>query len=253
MTIEIAIRTLEERVEPLERFIRLFAASLEQPFFEQDSDISAFRYAKPDVRHFCLLKGVKALSALNASFAHARSGYVQEASVLIRTLMEATRHIEYVLDLDDSKEHKATVEKYMAEYFADTDRAAGAEMKRAPIQQGRVHEQLGKTLDEIASQGKGLENRVSAKVMYKRTYHRLSGYVHGSYPELMDLYGNRPGYFHMQGMSGTLKDGEMLEQLDAFIETTMTSFVIMIQQLNLRAFVDGDALIGAWYRAYFAR
>jgi hypothetical protein len=93
---------------------------------------------------------------------------------------------------------------------------------------------------------------VSAKAMYKRTYHRLSGYVHGSYPELMDLYGNRSGYFHMHGMSGTLKDGEMLEQLDAFIETTMTSFVIIIQQLNLRAFVDGDPLIGAWYRAYFA-
>jgi hypothetical protein len=154
MTIEAAIQALEEKIEPLERVIRLFAAQLGQPIFEKDDTISAFRYAKPDVRHFCLLKAAKAMGALNACFVLAKAGFMQEIFALLRTLMEATRHIEFVLDIDDSTEHKTTVEKYMAEYFADTDRAAGSEMKRAPIQQGRVHEQLGKTLDEIAARGK---------------------------------------------------------------------------------------------------
>jgi hypothetical protein len=75
--------------------------------------------------------------------------------------------------------------------------------------------------------------------------------VHGSYPEMMDLYGDRPGYFHLHGMSGTPKDGEIIEQLATFIETTRTTFVIMIQQLNLRSIVDADPVIAVWYRDYF--
>lgn len=116
-----------------------------------------------------------------------------------------------------------------------------------------MHDQLGKTLDEIAVQGKGLENRASAKLAYRRTYHRYSGYVHGSYPEMMDLYGNKPGYFHLHGMSGTPRDGEILEQLGSFIETTFTTFVVMIQQLELKTIADADPVIGKWYKDFFER
>ena len=46
MTIEAAVRTLEEKIDPLERVIRLFAACLPPPILEKDEEISAFRYAK---------------------------------------------------------------------------------------------------------------------------------------------------------------------------------------------------------------
>jgi hypothetical protein len=47
MTIEAAVRPLEEKIGPLERVIRLFAAGLPPPILEKDEEISAFRYAKP--------------------------------------------------------------------------------------------------------------------------------------------------------------------------------------------------------------
>jgi hypothetical protein len=192
MTIEVALKVLDARLDPLKRVVRLFSASLESPVLTENGGTKGFRYSAPDVQHFCLLKAVKALSAMNAALELARSGFIQEVVVLIRTIIEATRHIEFVLDLDDSISHKETVRKYMAEYFADVDRGPGVELRREPIQQGKVHEQLGKTLDEIA-EGKGDRNRVSAKVIYKRTYRQYSGYVHGRYPEIMDLYGGRAG------------------------------------------------------------
>jgi hypothetical protein len=252
MTIEVAIAALETKLDPLERTIRLFSASLEKPTQVKGAGGNGFRYSGPDVRHFCLLKAVKALSAMNAALVLARSGFVQEVIVLIRTIVEATRHIEFVLDLDISAGHKETVRKYMEEYFADSDRGPGVQMRREPIQQGKVHEQLGKTLDEIA-EGKGARNRISAKIVYKSTYHQYSGYVHGRYPEIMDLYGGRPGQFHVHGMSGTPKDGEVLEQLAAFCDTMSTTFIIMIEQLDLRAIVEADPIVGNWYRDYFRK
>lgn len=251
MTVEAALRSLEERIDPLERIVRLFAASLDAPLLLDSAEWRGFRYVQPDVRHFCLLKAVKALSALNAGFELATKGFVQETFVLMRTLVESTNHIEFVLDPNDSLEHKAEVERYMSEYFADSDRGAGAEMKRPPIQQGRIHTVLGNSLDELSKQYEPSDDRVAAATLYKRTYHIYSSYVHGGYPEMMDLYGGRPGQFHLHGMSGTRKEAEILEILDTFTTTVATTVVIMVQGLNLREIVDADPVTAIWYKNYF--
>jgi hypothetical protein len=47
MTTEGAVRVLGEKIDPLERVIRLLAARLPPPILEKDEGISAFRYAKP--------------------------------------------------------------------------------------------------------------------------------------------------------------------------------------------------------------
>jgi hypothetical protein len=60
-----------------------------------------FRYATPGAEHFCLLKAVRVVSALNAALELARCGYAQEIGVLMRTLVECTTHIEYVLSARD--------------------------------------------------------------------------------------------------------------------------------------------------------
>jgi hypothetical protein len=75
VSIEIALRTLEESVDPLERIVRLLAAHLDKPRLQRTDDNYAFRYGSPDIRHFCLLKAARALSAFNASVELARKGY----------------------------------------------------------------------------------------------------------------------------------------------------------------------------------
>ncbi len=136
MSTESALQDLEEKLDPLERVIRLFTAG--------------FRYEAPDVRHFCLLKAVRALSALNAAIELARKGYTQEIAVLMRTLIECTTHIEFVLEINDSEEHQAVVRRYINDFFADHQRSPIAEIRRAQIQQGKVHATLGRALDKIA-------------------------------------------------------------------------------------------------------
>ena len=106
MSIEAGLNALQEDVEPLERIIRLFAAKLGAPVLQMTPAGNAFRYSSPDVRHFCLLKAARALSDFNACVELARKGYLQEVCVLIRTMVECTRHLEYVIEPYGSEGHR---------------------------------------------------------------------------------------------------------------------------------------------------
>jgi hypothetical protein len=245
---ERALGALRLRIEPLERIVEKFAESLVAPRLVEYSGGQGFRYDNPDVRHFCLLKAARMVSALNASIELAKGGYAQEVAILIRTLIECGTLIEFVLDLNDAEDHKKLVDKYLTEFFADNERGEGAAVRKAQVPQGVVHDRLGKTLDEIAEAVEKTEGRTPAAQLYRSVYRVYSNYVHPKYPESMDLYGGRPGHFHLRGMSATPKDLENVEQIATHIESACNSFIIMIQQLYLYDIVDNDPVAGAWYR-----
>jgi hypothetical protein len=243
-------RALELRISPLEGIVQAFAASLTRPKRYEECSDRGFRFEAPDVRHFCLLKAARVVSALNAAVHLARGGYVQEVGVLSRTIIECTTHIEYVLDMDNSDEHEAAVKAYIEAFLR---RHSAAEIVRAQVPQGKVHATIGKTLDEIAVQYGDIKERKPSATLYSHVYRLLSNYVHAKYPECMDMYGGTPGKFHLQGMSGTPKDNENLEQIAAMIDTASNAFVIMIRQLSLRDLVSKTQTLDAWYKERLER
>jgi hypothetical protein len=248
MDIEVALTALEAEIEPLERLLRIFAASLNAPHLRRgDGDTRFFRYDHPDVRHFCLLKSVVMVSALNASFALARKGHVQEINVLMRTVAECSGHIEFVIEPFNSDDHRAAADGYVKDYFADSKRSPVAEITKAHIKQGEVHAALGETLDDFVERQGDTKGRIPPVVLYSNSYRIFSNFVHARYPEAVDLFGGRPGEFQLRGMSGTAKDTENLATLQAFLETAAITGVRMIQGLNLRSLVEGDALVARWY------
>lgn len=251
MSFERPWRALEQRIAPLERLVMVIASSLKPPKYYREYEDAGFRYEAPDVRHFCLLKAARVVSALNASVHLARGGYVQEIAVLMRTVIECTTHIEYVLDLDNSAAHKAAVEVYLKAFFDDARRHPVAAIKKAQVPQGKVHETLGKTLDEIAAACGDTKERKPAATLYSHVYRVFSNYVHAKYPECMDMYGDTPGRFYLRGMRGTPKDSENLEQIASLIETASNAFVIFIQQLSLKDLLVDDEILSAWYKGRF--
>jgi hypothetical protein len=150
LSMQIDLRKLEERILPLRRVVELLDTSLGEPTMYRTEISGGFRYENPDVRHFCLLKAVRTVSALNAAICLAREGYVQEIYVLIRTIAEFTTHIEFVLDPNETEKHKEEAKRYVASFFADTLRERGAAIVKAQIPQGFVHQSLGQTLDKMA-------------------------------------------------------------------------------------------------------
>src|SRR5437868_3830707 len=82
----------------LERVLTEFGKTFPPPlFYHSGQQHYGFRFGAPNARHFCLLKGVRVVSAYRAAIALARQGYVQEVFVLLRTLTEFSTHIEFVL------------------------------------------------------------------------------------------------------------------------------------------------------------
>ena len=118
---EARIESLRSRIEPLEKLVHACASRLPAPLrYHSGKEHHGFRYGKPHAEHFCLLKVVRAVSAANAALELARCGYTQEICVLIRTLVECTSHIEFVLSSrDDAGTLGPAAEKYVQDFFAD--------------------------------------------------------------------------------------------------------------------------------------
>lgn len=235
----------------MERLLTVLANSVPKPLFYHSGKAHyGFRYAKPGVLHFCLLKGARSVSALNAMIALARGGYAQEIGVLVRTLVECTTHIEFVLDaLGDDGVLRSDVDKYVKDYFADYVRNISADFKRAQVRQGIVHKHLCKTLDIVAEQNGFTEGRKPAETVYSDVYLTYSNYVHAKYPEVMDMYGGTPGRFHLDGMRGTPKDDESFAIIETFIDTAAIALKLIVSKLRLNHLLEPDAPLHIWFRS----
>jgi hypothetical protein len=250
-TFEVQLAAMGARVEPLERLVHAFAVSLPKPlFYHSGKKHYGFRYAKPTAQHFCLLKAARVVSALNAALVLVQYGYTQEIGVLMRTVIEYTTHIEFVLDArDDVGTLEPKVEKYVQDYFADFARDSSTDFKGAQVRQTTVNKRLGVSLDNLARQSGDGHRHTAAEQLYSNIYLTYSNYVHAKYPEVMDLYGGEPGRFHLRGMHGTSKDHENLQVVDAFITTASNTFRLMVVQLKLHQLVESDAVLSEWFRS----
>jgi hypothetical protein len=237
---------LADRMIPLERFVHGLCDQFEPPFLFRSVDERGFRYESPDFRHFCLLRCCRIVSALNASIGLARLGYTQEIGVLLRTVLEYTSQVEYVLinrNADGDPTGKAAL--FVSSFFGD-DRRTGPKKdgKRAKLRQEDVHDAIGANLDELNEAA----GRRPASELMSHVYLVFSNYVYGRYPETMDLFGGTPGRFHLNGMRGTPKDEENIETLDTLITSASNCLLQVAQMLRLRSLVSSDKILADWYR-----
>lgn len=251
--LELQLTDFRARIEPMERFIHALAESLPKPlFYDLGKQHFGFRYGKPDARHFCLLKGIRAVSGLNAAIELVRAGYTQEFYVLLRTIDEYKTHIEFILYARDEHDSlTADAEKHVREYFADYVRNSADDFKRPRLRQGAINKSIGTAIvsglekSERADKFRGV---VPDKLL-SNIYLNFSNYVHARYPEVMDLYGGSPLRFHLCGMSGTPKDVENVEMLDTYITSVSLALKLLAQKLNLGNVVRKDAVLSAWCEA----
>jgi hypothetical protein len=248
---ESRLQLLQIKIKPLEIFVHLFANALGNPTLHHSASLGrGFRYPNPDVRHFCLLKAVRAISGFNAAIVLAREGYTQEIAVIIRTIIECATHIEYVMTANESDaEGKKKIEKYVQDFFDDFERGDPNVIRRAQVPQRLVHETIAADLDRVIQQMDRREKYrdVNTVKLLWNVYRIFSNYVHSKYPEVMDLFGGTPGKFHLCGMLGTSKDAENLEILETYIITISNTIRLMILQLDLRDIVQREPLLAKWY------
>ncbi len=243
------IEGLRSRIFPLARLVHELALTLESPTLIDRGMERGFRFDKPELLHFCLLRGARIVSALNASIELGRRGYSQEIAVLLRTCIEYCSQVDFMLASRDANGNLSPdASAYLSSFFEDSFRTSDGKRKRLKLVQEKVHQIIGAHLDKFAE----TDNVKPADQLLSNVYLTFSYYVHARYPESMDLYGGCPGRFHLSGMSNTPKDGENLQILDSVITSASQCFVGMVQGLNLRGLLAPDQMLTKWYASTFA-
>ena len=75
----------------------------------------------------------------------------------------------------------------------------------------------------------------------------MSGYVHGAYPHIMELYGGNPAHYHLKGMFGTPLYDSCLDQSKHYFYRGIQSMMVLSQVFN-----QGDLLKDLYaLRGYF--
>jgi len=161
-----------------------------------------WRYPEMTVEHMCLLRCVRIVSAFNAIRGMLVAGYVQEIPVLLRTIDEFQEDIVFLIEGYPAEELGNQQQKFMLEMgkeeYCAPDSPFATKVARNPPTRKKIKSAVARSLSPVV-------NPSDSKEASHVATDCLSGYVHGAYPHIMELYGGPPPHsrFHMTGMLGT--------------------------------------------------
>ncbi|MCH7540908.1 MAG: hypothetical protein IH999_11025 [Proteobacteria bacterium] len=194
------ITVFKETVPILESALTALGAQIEEPSFFDDNDYPRFRHREKSNHLAAYLKAVRIVSALNASLVLLEHGFIEELGVLFRTIDESFQDIIFLLYPQEngglSEERIKFLDEFYQEEFSDPKNPFMSEQKRNRVPRRKVYAALGKFTGDIVNPSDGAE-------LYRTLSQAMSGFVHGAYTHIMELYGGNPPHFHLNGMLGT--------------------------------------------------
>lgn len=241
----IAIR---EHTKQFSIVVDCFANSITPPImYDSNLEHFGFRYMKPTAKHFCIIKAVRAVSGINAAIVLAENGFNQEVCILIRTIVECTSHIEFILAGLNGNILEEPMQKVVDRYFEDFKRNDCSDFKRPKINQEKVHKGISRNLENSGVTGDtGQFPDISTSELMWNVYATYSNYIHARYPEVMDMYGGNPACYHMKGMSDTPKDDESIKILEVFTNSVAITLALMIQKFDMTDAIKNIPELKGW-------
>ena len=194
------VTVFKKTVTILESALTALGAQIEEPSFFDDNDYPRFRHREQSNGLAAYLKAVRIVSALNASLVLLERGFIEELGVLFRTIDEFLEDIVILLspqaDGGVSEAQIRILDDFYREEFSDPKNPFMSEQKRNRVPRRKVYAALGRITGDIVNPSDGAE-------LHRTLSQAMSGFVHGAYPHIMELYGGNPPHFHLNGMVGT--------------------------------------------------
>jgi hypothetical protein len=215
----------------LEDAVHSLVRRLDPPMFIQ-GELRRYLYAKRTSQHIQILKAVRIVSGLYAAVVLIRTGFTQEAGVIFRTIDEFVGDIDF-LDEAHLTEPNEAQKRFVEEFFAQDLRTTEEMMEGTP-KVDRVP-QKKKRASEARTLG-AFENVDTMRRRLEATDDVLSGYVHGSYPNIMQMYGGTDTGmnegFHMHGMLGTPRVEEFQLWLGMFVHPALNTVAMLLHDVR---------------------
>lgn len=179
----------------------------------------------------CYLKGIKAMSTLNAGIELLRQGYVQEVGALCRMVDDFCNEIFFLLlphgeNGQFSEDQIRFLENFFQEEFDKPADPLRSTQKRDTVAVKKIHATFGK----LAA---GELNPSDAQELLRTVHQAFSGYVHGAYPHIMEMYGGNSPRFHVSGMLGTPRITEWRGQLVGYVQRLIIASVFVARKMGV--------------------
>ncbi|MER9304784.1 hypothetical protein NKJ06_06195 [Mesorhizobium sp. M0293] len=250
-SLENALSSLGEKILFLQSAVSFLEAELGRLLIVPDGDQAiAFRFASPNIVHFCILHLIRVVSCLNATIVLARHGYVQEICVLIRTGYEFISKVDYVSTGYYDPEQRQKVKLYVERYFSDSTRKPKRLDKDVSPRQKEINEGLQKNYENTTKAPKPSDDERGIAEMHRYVLSVFGNYVHARYPEVMDMFGGTPVQLHMSGMKGTPKDAENIVQIYTLFESTDLSLKNVYLRLGYANSDSTPPSLREWARSF---
>jgi hypothetical protein len=200
------LELLERSVGGLDYCVQALGTSFPAPVRVAQGNRFVFRHMQHDDLLLSYLKLVKIASHHNAAMILLRAGYVHEVYALCRMIDEACEDVLFMATPlgeggQESDDQRKFIEEFFQEEFGNSDDPLGSLQGRDRVSRRRIHAALSKlpTKDGDPSTGQAV-----ARTLYQA----FSGFVHGAYVHIMELFGGNPARFHTRGMLNTPRMAE---------------------------------------------
>jgi hypothetical protein len=221
-----------EKIEYLRKYITLldqavcaFNEKIHQPIF--DSTSRRFLYEEPNPLIFLVLKMARIVTALYATLDLTKHGLFEDAGAICRIIIECRHDIDFVMEGLIEVSLPADKQELVDNFFNNEIRTAEemmGTMKKLPtIPRRKIYPAVGRLLSP------GDPDRVQriSKVLEET----FSGYVHASYPHIMEMYEGTKKEFRMSGVQ--MRIPMFIKQVALNIHASLNQFAVLAKALDL--------------------
>jgi hypothetical protein len=240
----------------IERELTTLQQHLTEPeYVTLPGDIPAFRYKEGEQHDLLmsLLKCLRSVSLLHGANMLLMYGFYQEVGILIRCIKESAEDVLFVsTPLGVEGKPSEPQRAHVAEFFEETARsmadAMASEQKKARVPREKISA-------GVARIGGNPLNPSDGKKLHELLHKGYSGYVHGSYPSIMELYGALPdengkpakgsGRYYLRGHLPAARTLEMAEALVSEAHSVAVASAFLAKRFgNAKAYDLLDEVIG---------
>lgn len=195
------IELLLRSTDSIERVVISLGAHFESPAVVGTGERTVFRHQAQHDLLMSYLKCVRCVSLLRAGALLLNAGHWQEIGILCRCLSESTNDVLFLATAlgengQPSNDQKRLVAEFFQEEFEDPNRPLSTQASRDRVAREKVVAGIAR-IDGFPI------NPSDGKVILRQLDAAFSGYVHGAYPHIMELFHMHPssgGAFAMGGV-----------------------------------------------------
>jgi|GEM_PF-609701 len=220
------VTILANIIDLLGMSVSMMEQLIEKPeFVDAGTPNKRFRFKNPTPQILQVLKCVRVVSGLRASVVLLVNDYTTEMAVLFRTIDDFLADIAFVDEIiEKGLENVTTAQKrYLEQYFVDDKRSTEELLEnRAKINYNELRQKVQ------ASQARTLggDDPHHVKTMVRAIDDGFSGFVHGNYSSVMEMYGGdtlEEACFHTDGVP--VRFSEHRHQLGLSVHLALNMFL----------------------------